>query len=149
MAGLSFALFGKALGLELDARWVFAGPVVLEDPSDGDAVEVLAGPQASLALSLVLRAPAGRIRPYILAGGGANVLLSQDAEVRTTYGFEISLPAPPLRERIDPELHAGGGVLIFLSGRLGLRLEARYVWVLDRPQAVRGVQAAAGLLAAF
>lgn len=147
--GFSFARWGRFLGGEVEGRWTLGSAVVLRDPADGDSVEVKAGPHVSVLASLVLRPFRGAVQPYVLAGGGVDVILSKDAEVTTAYGYEISLPAPDFKNRFDPELHAGAGILIFFKPRWGMRFEGRLAWILDRPQAVRCAQGTAAAYFAF
>ena len=149
LLGMSFARFGRWIGGEIEGRWTWGSGVVLEDPSDGDSVEVRAGPHVSILASLVFKPWRGTIQPYCLAGGGVDIILSKDAEVTTAYGYEISLPAPDFKNRFDPEVHAGAGMLVFFRKNWGIRLEGRLVWILDRPQAVRCAQAFAGVFFAF
>jgi hypothetical protein len=143
-AGMSFAVLGR-WGVEVEARFVGASKVVLDDPSDGDSIVVATAPRAGLAVNFLVQPFFGRIRPFLLAGGGVDIVLSEDAAYTSRYGYAITVPAPRGKERFDPEIHAGGGCLIDIANRWGFRLEARYVWILDDPKSVRGLQAAAGL----
>jgi hypothetical protein len=144
LAGLSYAVLGR-LGFEIEARFVGSSRVVLSDPSDGDSIVVATAPRAGLSLNFLVQPFFGRIRPFLLAGGGVDIVLSEEAVYTSKYGYAITVPAPRGKERFDPEIHAGGGFLINIAKRWGLRLETRYVWILDVPKSVRGLQAAAGL----
>ena len=149
LAGLAF---GRAAGrflFEVEARWIGTSRFVLEDPSDGDSVEVQSSAHVTAALNAAFLFLSGSIRPYVGGGGGIDVVLARDASYTSRNGFIIDVPAPSLKDRFDPEAHAGGGLFVFLGEALGLRLDVRYVWVFDKPATVRSVQAAANLTVRF
>ncbi|MCX6565540.1 MAG: hypothetical protein NTW38_03820 [Candidatus Aminicenantes bacterium] len=141
--------FGKMFGAEIDARFVSSSHVVLTDPSDGDTVEISAGPHASFTVSALFAPFPWAVRPYLLAGGGLDVFLAGDASYTSRYGYVIDVPAPAFKERFDPEAHVGVGVLIVLGKRWGFRLESRYGWIFDRPRTLSGISGSAGVFLSF
>jgi hypothetical protein len=91
----------------------------------------------------------GAWRPFVEAGGGADVFLSRSETVTTAYGFVIDRPALRTADRFDPETHLGGGVIVSLGSTLALRIGVRAVWIFDDPHPVRSLQAAGGLALRF
>lgn len=136
---------GKMIGLEIDARYIGPADVVLEDPSDGDTIEVKAGPHAPLTANFLFLPLPGRLRPYFVAGGGVDVFLGKGGKYTTRYGYEIEIPEPTSKERFDAEAHVGAGVLIAIGRKWGIRLDSRYVWIFDEGGTTGGVSLAAGL----
>jgi hypothetical protein len=149
IVGLSFGSYFKTFGIELEGRWTMPSSVLLEDPFDGDSVEVKTIQHLTLVLNIVIPFFRGAVRPYLLGGGGADIVFAKDATYQSNYGYEISIPAPTGKERIDPEAHAGGGIQVFFSKTLGIRLDVRYVWIFDKPKSVPSLQATGGLIVNF
>lgn len=147
--GLSYLRLGKRVGWEIDARFIGSTPVELEDPSDGDILEVSAGPHASLALNVLYAPFPGGVRPYLLAGGGLDVYLSGDAAYTSRYGFVIDIPAPVFKDRLDPEAHVGLGLLIVVGKSWGCRLEGRFGWIFEGERTLAGLSGAGGFYLAF
>jgi outer membrane protein W len=135
-------------GLEIDARFVGSSSVVLSDPSDGDTIAMKAGSHAPLTTNFLFLPFPGKIRPYLLAGGGADIYLAGAASYTSRFGYQIDVPAPKFKERFDPEVHVGGGIFVNVGKRWGVRLDSRYVWIFDQP-AIRGVSLAAGFFLSF
>lgn len=149
LLGLGCALRWGRFGIEFEGRYTFASSVVLTDPSDGDTVDVKTLPHVSGTVSLVYSPLAGHLRPYLEAGGGLDVVFAKDATYTTRNGYVLDVPAPASKDRFDPEVHAGAGLFVDFSRGFGLRLDGRYVWVLDKPRAVRSLQFAGGLVLGF
>ncbi len=141
--------FGKMFGLEIDARFVGSSSVVLSDPSDGDSIAMKAGSHAPLMTSFLFLPFPGKIRPYLLAGGGVDIYLAGAASYTSRFGYQIDVPAPKFKERFDPEVHVGGGIFVNVGKRWGVRLDSRYVWIFDQPDTIRGVSLAAGFFLSF
>lgn len=136
---------GKMIGLEIDARYIGSTNVVLEDPSDGDTIEVKAGPHAPLTANFLFLPLAGRIRPYLAAGGGVDIFLGKGGTYTSRYGYEIVIPEPTSKERFDAEAHLGAGAFIAIGKKWGVRLDSRYVWIFDDGDTIGGISLAAGL----
>lgn len=145
LAGLSFGRLSGRWLFELEARWTASSRVVLEDPSDGDTVEIPTSARASACLAVFFLPLKGRIRPYLGGTAGVDVILAGETRATSRAGYEILISSPVFKDRFDPIVQAGGGLLIALAGRIGVRLDGRYVWVLDRPLPVRGLQATLSL----
>jgi opacity protein-like surface antigen len=142
--GASLALFfTDNLGLELDWRYVLSSKVTLQDPSDQDTVEIDSSKHYSLTLNLIYQFMGGKLRPYILAGGGFDRLLGEDATYTSEYGFEITLEAP--EKTLDVVFNFGAGLNIFLSDSVALKLDVRYVMIFADPNNVNNLSAVAGL----
>lgn len=141
--------FGKMFGAEIDARFTASTLVELEDPSDGDTVEISAGPHASVTVNALFAPFPWAVRPYLLAGGGLDVFLAGDAVYASRYGYEVEVPAPAFKERFDPEAHVGAGVLVVLGKKWGFRLESRAGWIFDKPRTLSGVSGSAGIFLSF
>ena len=140
---------GKMFGAEIDARFTASSLIELEDPSDGDTVEISAGPHASVTVNALFAPFSRAVRPYLLAGGGLDVFLAGDAAYTSRYGYEIEVPAPAFKERFDPETHVGAGILVVLGKKWGFRLESRYGWIFDKPRTLSGVSGSAGVFISF
>jgi hypothetical protein len=149
LAGLSFGRSAGRWLFELETRWVGPAAVTLDDPSDGDSVTFSTSPRLLATLGAYFRLLTGRFQPYLGAGAGVDVVMAGETSAVSRAGYSIVIPAPAFKDRFDPIVQAGGGILIGLGGRFGARLDARYVWVLDRPNPVLGVQATAALTVAF
>lgn len=149
LLGIGGALRWGRFGIEIEGRYTLAASVVLTDPADGDTVSIQTLPHASGTVSLVYSPFGGRLRPYLEAGGGLDVVFAKDATYTTRNGYVLDVPAPAAKDRFDPEVHAGAGVFFDFSRGFGLRLDGRYVWVLDKPAAVRSLQFAGGVVLGF
>ncbi len=149
MLGIAYSRFFRHIGVEIDWRYTVSSSVILEDPLDGDTVEIRSTPHLTLVLNLLYKPFSGRISPYLLAGGGADILFAEEAAYTTTYGYKIVIQAPSKKERVDWEAHAGFGIQAYLAGALGIRMEVRYVWIFDKPHTVKSLQAVGGLLLGF
>ena len=147
--GLGCALRWGRFGIEFEGRYTAAASVVLTDPVDGDTVDIKTLAHLAGTVSLVYSPFAGRLRPYVEAGGGLDVVFAKDAAYTTRNGYVLDIPAPAPKDRFDPEVHAGAGLFVDFSRGFGLRLDGRYVWVLDKPRAVRSFQFAGGLVLGF
>jgi outer membrane beta-barrel protein len=142
--GASFAYyFSENLGLELDWRYVLSSKVTLEDPSDQDTVEIDSSKHYSLTLNLIYQFMSGKLRPYIVAGGGFDKLMAKDATYTTEYGFEITLEAP--EKTLDAVANFGAGLNYFVSDSVALKLDVRYVMIFSDPHNVNNLSAVGGL----
>jgi len=139
--------FNENLGLELDWRYVLSSKVTLEDPSDQDTVEIDSSKHYSLTLNLVYQFGGGKIRPYVVAGGGFDKLQAEDATYTSEYGFEIILEAP--EKTLDAVANFGAGLNFFVSDSVAFKLDARYVMIFADPQTVNNLSAVAGLAVRF
>lgn len=119
-AGSGLLFYGAEIQLNL------AGSAILNDPSDGDTVEVDTSRHAAALLIIgvnMVRTPGLRI--FLEGGGGFAMTLDKDMRTYTsTYGFETEI-APPDRE-FPLVFFAGGGVEVPFSQRLALFLGGRY-----------------------
>lgn len=147
--GLSYLRMAGSIGWELDVRYMGATAVDLEDPSDGDIVTVNAGPRASLTLQVLFAPFSGALRPYVLAGGGADLSLAGDATYTSRFGYVIEVPAPAFKDRIDPEAHVGIGLLIGFGKSWGARLESRFGWIFEGDRTLSGISGAGGFTLFF
>jgi outer membrane protein W len=144
----AFALYltGK-LALELDWRYTLSSKLTLRDPSDQDEVEIDSSKHHSFTLNLLYRFLQGKIKPYIVAGGGVDKICAKDATYTTGYGFEIEFLAP--EKTIDPLVNVGAGILFDVSSSFGLRLDLRYVMIFAEPDSIGSVNAVAGITYSF
>lgn len=148
-AALGIPLFGR-LGLDLDARYFLGSRISLEDPSDGDTLELDSSKHISLTANLVFKLGTGRLQPYLLAGAGIDSLTGlEEQNLISDYGYEIIMFPP--EDKTDWLFNAGGGVFVWMNSRLGLRLDLRYVILPEtetRP-AITSLNAVAGLTLRF
>lgn len=146
--GASFAyFFAQNLGLELDWRYVLSSKATLEDPSDLDTVAIDSSKHYSLTLNLLYQFTSGKLTPYILAGGGFDKLLAEDATYTSDYGFEITLEAP--EKTLDAVFNFGAGLHYFMSDSMALKLDVRYVMIFADPNNVNNLSAVVGLTFRF
>lgn len=148
-AGLGLGWRAGLWLFELEGRWVAPAAVVLEDPSDGDILALDSSPRWILTLGAYLRLSKGRFQPYLGAAAGLDAVGGGEVRAVSRYGYAIVFPAPSFKDRLDPLVAAGAGILVRISGRLGARLDARYVWVFEESGPMRGVQAGGGLTLSF
>lgn len=146
LLGFSYlGAIGKRIGLEIDARYIGPANVDLEDPSDGDTIGVKAGPHAPLTANFLFLPLPGKIRPYLVAGGGVDIFLGKGGTYTSRYGYEIEIPKPTSKERFDAEAHLGAGAFIAIGEKWGVRLDSRYLWIFDDGDMIGGISLAAGL----
>jgi outer membrane beta-barrel protein len=146
--GASLAyFFSENLGLELDWRYVLSSTVTLEDPSDQDTVDIDSSKHYSMTLNLLYQFMSGKLRPYIVAGGGFDKLLAEDATYTSDYGFEITLEAP--EKTLDAVFNFGAGLNYYVSDSVALKLDVRYVMIFADPNNVNNLSSVAGLLFRF
>lgn len=139
--------FSENLGLELDWRYVLSSKVTLEDPSDQDTVAIDSSKHYSLTLNLLYQFMSGKLRPYVLAGGGFDKLLAEDATYTSDYGFEITLEAP--EKTLDAVANLGAGLNYFVSDSLALKLDVRYVMIFADPKNVNSLSSVVGFSLRF
>lgn len=126
-AAFGISLFG-GLGLEVDGRYFSGSQVVLEDPSDGDRLTLDTTKHVSLTANLIFRMGSGRLQPYLLAGAGIDSLSgAEEQTLISENGYEITLIPPA--DTTDWIFNAGGGLTYWMTSRLGLRLDLRYVLI--------------------
>lgn len=142
--GASLGYFvSENLGFELDWRYTMSSKMTLEDPSDQDTVEIDSSKHYSLTLNLFYQFLSGKLRPYVVAGGGIDKLLAEDATYTSDYGFEITLVAP--EKTLDAVAGFGTGLNYFVSDSIGLKLDVRYVMIFADPKNVNNLSAVIGL----
>lgn len=151
----SLFLFGGALafsitddiGIELDGRYVLSSKVILEDPSDQDTVEIDTAKHYSITLNVVYRFLKGRLRPYVLLGGGIDKLLAKEEAFTSEYGFQIEVVPP--EKTTDIVANIAAGVQFYLHSRLGARLDLRYSIIFDDPDNQNSLSLTFGLFYVF
>lgn len=149
--GLSLTrFFFNSLGFELDVRYHAGSKLTLEDPSDGDRVEMDSTQHLSLIGSIVYRIQGQRLHPFFLLGAGFDFLSGAKDQILTTeYGYEVAFAAP--EKKSDFVINAGGGIQYFLGSRLGVRLDLRYVAILktDEHPTISSVDLVVGIVYQF
>jgi hypothetical protein len=142
--GLALAFFfSESVGLEFDGRFTLSTPVMLQDPSDQDLVEVDTSKHYSLTANLIFQIPSGSFRPYFLIGGGIDIISAEDQVYTSEFGYEVEILSP--ESKTDFLAQGGGGILLFISPDFGLRLDARYIYIFADPNAVKSISATAGI----
>jgi len=145
-AAIAYYLTGR-LGFELRGEYIMATPLILTDPSDGDSVSVDSGGHLAAALNLIWEPFAGRLRPYLVAGGGADRLFAETVSTTSRYGYEVAFGRPD--KPLNAFVNAGAGVRWLAFSSVGIELDLRYRRLLSRPDRVSGLTAAAGLFLRF
>jgi hypothetical protein len=144
--GAILSLFlNRNIGLELNGTYILPSSVTLRDPSDQDTVVIDTSPHFSLALNFVYRFLKGRFRPYVFLGGGLDFLIPNEATYTSQYGYEITMVAPTPCERRDLQAQGGGGVNVFISKRIGIRLDVRYIMIFDAPDRIDSFSSSLGV----
>jgi outer membrane protein W len=131
--------FSSHIGIEYEARLTSSSQVTLLDPSDNDEFSVKNPKHFSFTLNLVYQILGGNVRPYLLLGGGVDRIMAEEEEFTTEQGYVITLEMPPEDALLDPILNAGAGIHLFLSKRLGIRMDFRYVNIFSKPNNVRTI----------
>jgi hypothetical protein len=146
--GVALAFFiSDSVGIEFDGRYILSTNVMLEDPSDLDSVEVDTSKHFTLTASLIFQIPKGAFRPYLLIGGGIDLLSAEDQVYTSEFGYEVEILSP--ERKTDLLAQGGGGILLFMSQEFGLRLDARYIYIFADPNAVKSISATAGIFVRF
>lgn len=127
--GLSFArFFLKNIGLELDFRYNLSSKLTLKDPSDGDTIDTESSKHYSITGNLIYQIGKGRLRPYLSAGAGIDGLSGvKDQSVTSQYGYVVTITSP--EKKTDFAANAGAGILLFIANDLGIKVEARYIFI--------------------
>jgi outer membrane beta-barrel protein len=142
--GVAFAyFFTNNIGIELDGRYTLSSKVTLEDPSDQDTVKFDTSMHYSVTINFLFHFLSGKFRPYLIAGGGVDKLLTKDETYTSEYGYEIDFLAP--KKKSDPVAQVGAGVCYYLAQNLGIRLDFRYVLIFDEPNNVNSLNIVFGL----
>jgi len=148
--GGSLAYFFKPkFGIQFDLKYYQSTKITLEDPSDGDAVDIDTTKHRSITLSLIYQFNSKTVRPYLIVGGGIDKLSASNAsgQVRQTRrGYPIEFTAPS--DLSDAVIHGGAGLNIFLTSYLGINIEVRYVLLFSDPQ-VSSLDLTSGLVVRF
>jgi len=127
--GVSYARFFSAkLGIEVDFRYILNSKVILEDPSDGDTINIETAQHYMLTGNLIYQLSTGKFIPYVLAGGGFDSLVNaKDQTINSSLGYEVTYAVP--EKKIDFVVCAGAGFNYFIGSNLGLRFDARYIFI--------------------
>jgi outer membrane protein W len=149
--GLSVGyLLTGGLGIELDGRYHSNTQLTLSDPSDGDRVTLDSSKHYSLTANLIYQFLGSKFRPYLLAGAGFDTLTGVDEQTLTTeYGYTVTFYPP--EKKTDFMANFGAGLIYYAFGSVGLRLDARYVYIpgTDDHAAISSLNATAGLTLRF
>jgi len=119
------------IGVELDGRYTLSSRVNLMDPSDNDTVAIDTSKHYAVTLNFLYRFLDGKIRPYLVLGGGVDKLLAEHRSYVTEYGWDVEFIAP--EGTLDPVANLGGGVHYFIGPNLGIRFDLRYVLIFSEP----------------
>ncbi|MFC2165848.1 outer membrane beta-barrel protein [Acidobacteriota bacterium] len=146
--GLALAFFfSDSVGLEFDGHYTQSKKVTLQDPSDQDTVEVDTSTHYTFSANLIFQIPEGIFRPYFLIGGGIDILSVEDQVYNSEFGYEVEILAP--ERKTDFLVQGGGGILLFISQDFGVRIDARYIYIFADPNAVKSLNATAGIIIRF
>jgi hypothetical protein len=146
--GAAFALdLNDNIALELDWRYTLSSKLLLVDPSDQDEVEIDSSKHHTVTLNFIYRFLKGKIRPYILLGGGMDKILAKDQTYTTMYGFEVDFLAP--EKTLDPLANFGAGLHISVSPNVGIRFDLRYVMIFAEPDSISSLNGVAGIAISF
>lgn len=139
--------FTKNMAFELEARYTLSTKVTLVDPSDQDTVEVNTSSHISGTLNFIYHFLDGKIRPYLIIGGGIDKLFAKDETYTSDYGYEVEFLAP--EKSIDPVAQLGAGIHYLPSLNTGARLDLRYGLIFDKPNTVNSLKIALGFFMRF
>ena len=129
--GFSYArFFTDRMGVEIDFRYNLSTKVTLEDPSDGDRVEVDIAKHHTLTGNIVYQLSNGDFVPYVTAGAGLDMLSgAKDQTIISELGYEVTLEAPAKKN--DFVINVGAGINYFVNQTFGVRFDARYLLILE------------------
>ncbi len=146
--GLSLSYYlTENLGLQLSGIYNFSTKIKLEDPSDGDSVEINSAKNYSFLLELYYEKRIGKITPYISLGGGINKIIGHSETVLSEYGWEIEF-LPPERT-IDPVFSVGSGIKYNFSDVFGLNIGIKYNLIFSKSNKISNLILFGGLLIGF
>jgi len=129
--GISYSLFFfKNLGFELDFRYNLSSELTLKDPSDRDTVKINSNKHYTLTGNFIFQLSSGKLRPYIIVGGGIDSLTGvNDQTLTSEYGFPVFFKAP--EKKRDLIANAGVGIFYFFFQNFGTRIDLRYIMIPD------------------
>jgi len=139
--------FRENMAIEGEVRYILSSEVTLVDPSDQDSVKVDTPRRITATLNFIHHFFDGKIRPYLVIGGGIDILLAEDETYISEYGYEVDLLAP--EKKVDPVAQAGGGILYFFNPRAGAKLDFRYSLIFDKPNHINNINLAFGFFLRF
>ena len=123
-ASLTFTFY-KSLGILLRPEYHFKTNVLLEDPSDGDSVNIDTSPHYSLSLNIGYFNRNGRFQPFFYIGGGFDKIFPKDEIYTSNYGYEIVFLSP--ERTVDPMFNLGGGFDFRIVSLFYLRFNMNYM----------------------
>ncbi|MBN1938756.1 MAG: hypothetical protein JW843_04165 [Candidatus Aminicenantes bacterium] len=106
---------------------LFNSRIRLEDPLDGDTVDIKTARQSFLSFSLRYQSSKNAFRPYLSGGIGWNVQRPEAQSVLTAYGYRIDLRNIETTSAFFVQL--GGGPDVRLGSSFGLRLDLRIIYL--------------------
>lgn len=126
--GFSYTrFFSETIAVEVDFRYNLTSRVTLEDPSDGDTIDIDTTQHYTITGNLIYQLSTGNFIPYIVVGGGFdNLVNAEDQSITSALGYDVTLEAP--EKKIDIVVNAGAGVNYFISSNSGFRFDARYIF---------------------
>jgi outer membrane protein W len=145
-AALTYYLSDR-LGVELRGEYTLAAPLTLTDPSDQDTASIKSGEHIAASLNLLWEPLGGRIRPYLVLGGGADKFSANVVTVISQNGYEVTF-APP-DKTVDFFANAGGGLRLQVSSSFGFNIDLRYRLLFAAPDVIQGLVAAGGFSLRF
>lgn len=142
--GAAFSAFlTHNIAVELDGRYTLSSQVTLIDPSDNDTVAIDTTKHYTFTLNVLYRFLEGKIRPYVVFGGGVDKLMGEDKTYVTEYGWDVEFIAPVIT--LDPVANIGGGVHYFVSPNLAIKAELRYVLIFSEPDRLASLNGVLGV----
>ena len=136
-------MLSSRIGIGVEGRYFFSTSLVLNDPSDGDQVEINNAAHWSAVFNGIYYLSDGPFRPYVRLGGGIDKLASDEQTAVTDYGFEASFSVP--ENTLDLMFIGAAGTEFALDKAWGITLELRYTRIFSDPDNIQSIGISAGL----
>jgi hypothetical protein len=143
---LTYFLGGR-LGIELRGEYALASSLSLTDPSDQDTVSIKSAKRMAASLNAVWELSAGRLRPYLVFGGGVDKISGDLVYAVSGYGYDVTF-APP-DKTLSLFANAGAGLRWMASASLGAQVDVRYRALFGDPGMIHNLNASAGIFWKF
>ncbi len=143
---LSYSFY-KNFGILLKSSYHFKTNIMLEDPSDGDSVDIDTSPHLSLSLNIVYSLNKGRFQPFFYLGGGFDKIFPEDKVYTSKYGYEIVFLSP--ERTVDPMFNLGGGFDFKIISSIYFRVNINYMMIVSQSANIGNFESSAGVCLKF
>lgn len=140
-------LLTENLAVELRGDFTFNSMVTFLDPSDQDTVEINTSKHFSISLNLLYQLFKGKIRPYIVLGGGIDKIFAEEESYISSYGYEIEFGL--LDRTIDLFANTGFGLYFWVAPLFDVKIETRYIFMFAESESIKSLNVVVGFMFRF